>query len=225
MQLKPNYQDFQNIINQRQIERIVHFTRFESITAIVGEGKILPRNQLHNISSDWQELVMPNTERRRDDTSFLNTSIMHPNVYLMNIFRDKWHQGSRFCVIGIIPEYIYEAETKFSISNATYQPAIKFGINGSLRTFNEMFAQQVSGKFDRRSSTYEINQRKSTLPDYYTTDTEAEVLIRCEIPYNDIIFIACRDKFEHDILASAFDILELPTEKLCVEATFFESRR
>jgi len=196
------------------------------VTAIVGEGKILPRDQLHNISRDWQELVMPNTEKRRDDPAFLNTSIMHSNVYLLKYFRDKLHPGSRFCALGIDPKYIYELYTKFSITNATYKPAKDFGINGDLITFNSMFQEKVSGKpiWGSDPFRWETICRKLSLPDFYTTDPEAEVLIRSEIPYNDISFIACRNKLEHDILASAFDILELPTEKICVEPAFFKDR-
>jgi hypothetical protein len=224
MNLKPDYQDFKSIIDQRGIQYLIHFTRFESITAIVGERKILPRNQLHNISYDWQELVMPNSRTRRDDPKHLNTSIMQANIYLLDIFRDRWHQGSRFCILGINPKYIYEEKTEFSITNATYKPAIKFGINSNITTFNAMFMERVSGRWDKCTSQHKITVRKSTLTDYYTTDSEAEVLIESQIPYNDILFIACRNQYEHHILASAFDVLELPTEKFCVQPTLFKPR-
>lgn len=224
MNLKPNYQDFKSIIDNRRIEYFIHFTRFESVTAIVGEGEILPRNQLHNISYDWKELVTPNSPTRRDNPKHLNTSIMHANIYLLNIFRDKWHPGSRFCILGINPKHIYEKETGFSITNATYNSAIKFGINSNIKTFNAMFMEPVSGRWNKYTFQHKITVRKSTWPDYYTTDSEAEVLIESEIPYNDILFIACRNQYEHDILASAFDVLELPTEKFCVQPTFFEPR-
>ncbi|MTJ30245.1 DarT ssDNA thymidine ADP-ribosyltransferase family protein [Aphanizomenon sp. UHCC 0183] len=223
MNLKPDYQDFKSIIDQRDIKHLIHFTRFESVTAIIGEGKILPRNQLHNIGYEWKELVMPNSKVRRDDTKNLNTSIMHPNIYLLNIFRDRWSPGSRFCIIGINPEYIYEEKTEFSITNATYQPARQFGINGSINTFESVFMNKVSGK-PKGNYQWETTFRKPTLPDYYTTDPEAEVLIQSQIPYNDILFIACRNQYEHDILASAFDVLELPTEKFCVQPTLFKPR-
>jgi hypothetical protein len=223
MNLKPDYQDFKSIIDQRGIKYLIHFTRFESVTAIVGEGKILPRNKLHNISYEWQELVMPNSKERWDDTKNLNTSIMHPNISLLNIFRDNHYPGSRFCILGINPTYIYEQNTEFSITNATYYPAKKFGINSFINTFKSMFMNEVSGKLIGNYK-WETTFRKSTLPDYYPTDPQAEVLIQSEIPYNDIIFIACRNQYEHDILASAFDVLELPTEKLCVQPTLFKAR-
>jgi len=224
MNLKPDYQNFKSIIDNRGIEYLIHFTRFESVTAIVGERKILPRDQLHNISYEWQELVMPNSTTRRDNPKHLNTSIMHANIYLLNIFRDKWYPGSRFCILGINPKYIYEEKTEFSITNATYKPAIIFGIKSNIKTFNAMFMEQVSGRWDKYNSQHKITVRKSTWADYYTTDPEAEVLIESEIPYNDILFIACRNQYEHDILASAFDVLELPTEKLCVQPTLFKPR-
>lgn len=224
MNLKPDYQDFKSIIDKRGIKYLIHFTRFESVTAIVGEGKILPRNKLHNISYEWKELVSPNSQKRFDDTKNLNTTIMHPTIYLLNIFRDKWYPGSRFCILGINPKYIYEEKTEFSITNATYDTAEEFGINRNLTTFNAMFMNQVTGKPIRNTNRRWITYRKSTLPEYYTTDPEAEALIESEIPYNDILFIACRNQYEHDILASAFDVLELPTEKFCVRPTLFEPR-
>ncbi|MDJ0674717.1 MAG: DarT ssDNA thymidine ADP-ribosyltransferase family protein [Calothrix sp. MO_167.B42] len=224
MNLKSDYQDFKSKIDQRGIQYLIHFTRFESVTAIVGERRILPRNQLHNISYDWRELVIPNSSTRLDNPKHLNTSIMHPNIYLLNIFRDKWYPGSRFCIIGINPEYIYEEKTQFSITNATYKPAIKFGIKSNIQTFDAMFMEQVSGKWNKSICQHKITVRKSTLADFYTTDPEAEVLIESEIPYNDILFIACRNQYEHDILASAFYVLELPMEKFCVQPTLFEPR-
>jgi hypothetical protein len=223
MNLKPDYQDFKSIIDQRGIKYLIHFTRFESVTAIIGEGKILPRNQLHNIGYEWKELVIPNSPTRRDNPKHLNTSIMHANIFLLSTFRDKWYPGSRFCILGINSRYIYEQNTEFSITNATYWPARNFGINGSINTFQSMFMNEVEGK-PLGNYQWKKNFRKSTLPNYYTTDLEAEVLIESEIPYNDILFIACRNQYEHDILASAFDVLELPTEKLCVRPTLFEPR-
>jgi hypothetical protein len=58
---------YQKEINKRGIKYLVHFTRFESVTAIVGEEKIRPRSELHNIAFEWGELVMPNAETRYDD--------------------------------------------------------------------------------------------------------------------------------------------------------------
>lgn len=69
-----------------------------------------------------------------------------------------------------------------------------------------------------------ITKRPQGLAPNLTTDPQAEMLIESEIPYEDIIFIACRNQAEHDLLASAFDILKLPTEKLCVNSTLFEAR-
>ncbi len=178
----------------------------------------MPRDKLHNIGYDWQELVMPNSRERWDDPGNLNTSIMHPNVKLLNIFRDNHHRGYRFCVIGIAAKYIYEYQTKFSISNATYIGAKNYGIKGDLETFNALFMDRVPGR------SGEETVRCSNLPSNYTTDPQAEVLIRSEIPYDDIIFIACRSQFEYDLLASAFDMLALPTEKICVTPALFELR-
>ncbi len=222
MNLKNDHALFRTEIRDREIQQLVHFTRFESVTAIVGDGRILPRNQLHNVSVEWQELIMPNAEQRRDDPRNLNTSITHANIYLLNIFRDRWFPGSRFCVLGINPKYIYHASTTFSISNATYRPARLFGIRGDLATFQAMFGPRVEGRRDRGPFIY---TRSNHLPNNLTTDPEAEVLINCEIPYSDVLFIACRNQFEHDLLASTFDVLNLPTEKLRVDTTIFEFRR
>ncbi|MEZ4712117.1 MAG: DarT ssDNA thymidine ADP-ribosyltransferase family protein [Caldilineaceae bacterium] len=223
MDTKTDYKEFVAEISTRGIRNLLHFTRFENITAIVGEGKILPRNQLHNIAFEWRELATPNYDSRRDNPSYINTSITHPNVYLLN--HSNSQRPGRFCIIGIEPRYIYEQNTKFSITNATYEPAINFGINDKFTTFQALFGAKVEGQFNRNTKQREKLTRSISLPEYYTTDPQAEVLIRCEITYNDFIFIACRNQFEYDVLASAFDVLELPTEKLCVQPTLFESRQ
>jgi hypothetical protein len=147
---------------------------------------------------------------------------MHPNIYLLDVFQNRWHPGSRFCIIGITPKYIYQANTRFAVSNATYNSAIRFGINGSIETFQAMFADRIT--VDHPHPRH-ITVRTRTLPSYYPTDPQAEVLISDQIPYEDFLFIACRNQFEHDLLASAFDVLGLPTEKLRVDPTLFESRK
>lgn len=225
MKLKEGYLEFQDEIKKRGIKYLVHFTRFESISAIVGEGKILPRDRLHNLSYDWRELVAVNAQERRDDPGFLNASIMHPNTYLMGIFRDRWYPGSRFCVIGINPIYIFEPSTRFSVTNATYQTAKESGINGDLQAFRSMFGPEISGRPNRATGGRYTTKRSTNTPSCFPTDPEAEILIRSEIPYNDIYFIACRDQYDHDLLASAFHIMRLPTEKLRIEPTFFEPRK
>ncbi len=219
MRTKANHQEFIDEILARNIQYLVHFTRFENITAIVGEGRILPRNQLHNIGFQWKELVKVNAPERWDDASYLNTSVMHPNVYLLNVFQKKWYPGSRFCVIGIDPSYIYEADTKFSVTNATYGSAIYAGIGGSIRHFRAMFGETVTGGPNKNRRLF---RRSVDRQPYYTTDPEAEVLISCEIPYEDIMFVALRDQYEYDLLASAFDAQGLSEEKFCVEPAFFE---
>jgi len=138
MELKSDHAQFQAEIEQRGIQSLVHFTRLESVTAIVGERRILPRNQLHNIAFEWQELITPNAPQRYDNPKNLNTSITHPNVWLVNTFRDKWYPASRFCIIGIDPKYIYEKRTTFAITNATYPSAREFGIKGDLQTFRSI---------------------------------------------------------------------------------------
>jgi hypothetical protein len=215
MIFKDNATAFQQEIQQRGITRLIHFTPFENVTIIVGEGKILPRNKLHNISWEWKELSTVNTAKRFDPKRNLNTSIMHSNVYLLKYFKSQ-HPGRRFCVIGIDCKYIYEKQTTFSTTNATYRVAT---IGGDIQTFRFLFGEKVES---RSGGNYVTMKRKDNLAPCHPTDPQAEVLIQAAIPYADILFIACRDQFELDLLASAFYVLRLPEEKLCVEPTLFE---
>jgi hypothetical protein len=220
MNTKTNSEDFIREIDARRIEYLVHFTRFENITAIIGDRKILPRKELHNVSFEWKELITLNSETRYDDESFLNTSIMRPNLYLLRIFQSRI-ANVKFCIIGINPKYIYESNTKFSITNATYRPAREFGINGNLATFNAMFNSTIDGRPNRQTGGTYRKTRSPDLRSFYPTDEEAEVLINCEIPYEDILFIATKNTYEYNILISAFDVLDLPKEKIYVEPAFF----
>lgn len=224
MDTKSSYSHLLSEIKKRVITQLVHFTRFENITAIVGSGEVVPRNQLHNIAYEWSELAAPNFGSRRDEPDTINTSIMHPNVYLLNYSNTQ--RPGRFCVIGIKPEYIYEQDTIFSITNATYKTSINFGINDNVDTFLAMFGKSVQGgRYLQHLGTREAILRSNDLCACYPTDPQAEVLIRSKILYNDFMFIACRNKYEHDLLASAFDTLDLPTEKLCVQPDLFQARK
>ncbi len=214
---KHNAEVFRQEIQKRGITELIHFTPFENITAIVGEGKILPRNKLHNISWEWSELPETNAERRFDPSRNLNTSIMHPNVYLLEYFKKKY-KGRRFCVIGIDCKYIYEKQTTFSTTNATYQVKM---IGNDIQAFRRLFGEKVRS---RLQGNYVTMSRKDNLAPCYPTDPQAEVLIQSEIPYADIRFIACHNQCELDLLGSAFYVLGLPEEKLCVKPTLFKPR-
>jgi hypothetical protein len=216
MVFKQNASLFRQEIQKRNITQLIHFTPFENIAAIVGEGKILPRNKLHNISWEWSELPLVNAPQRRDNPSNLNTSIMHTNEYLLNKFRDKWYPGRKFCVIGIDCKYIYEKQTTFSTTNATYQVTM---IGNDIQAFRRLFGEKVRSRLERN---YVTMNRKDNLAPCYPTDPQAEVLIQSEIPYADIHFIACHNQFELDLLGSAFYVLGLPEEKLCVRPTLFK---
>ena len=82
MESKIDHRDFINIINDRGIESLIHFTPTINLLSIYEQGRLLSRyllekNEIDNTLLDFIEFI---DSIRYDDNNFINLSISFPNI-------------------------------------------------------------------------------------------------------------------------------------------------
>ena len=187
--MKTDHYLFSAEIIKRNIQYLVHFTPTINLVGMCEIGYILPRHELIKLdlfNDEMRDYTEFTDEVRLDDDKYINTSIQHPNDFLLRKFKERSNDKPwvRWCVIKINPKYIYDDETLFSVTNAANKyNRENIGITGDFAKFKSMFAETVKVV----SANYSMEKHRDGLTDNLTTDSQAEVLIKNKIPLTDII--------------------------------------
>lgn len=218
MEMKQNNIEFKSEIAARKIEHLIHFTPTINLYSILEQGKIMSRSVLENLDIeqfDILDYVQFTDTVRYDDKRFINLSISGPNTFLFSKFQERTKDDMtiNWCVLKINPKYIYEVETKFSVTNAASNAAKSIGVTDDIEKFKMLF-------FDNINIPYGIRGRINTK---FPTNVQAEVLVKDEIPVESIIEV-CFDSKES--LASAKAALsEFNTSNFVVDKDIFSPKR
>jgi len=225
METKSNYLEFESEIKKRGIDYLIHFTPTINLYSILEQGKLLSRGLLEKMNieqTDILDYIEFTDPIRFDDKSYLNLSIQHPNTFLFTKFAERTRDlpHINWCVLKIDSKYIYQRDTLFSITNAANSHNKRFvGVTGDFAKFNLMFSPslQVITSYSNRTLA------RNNLRDKYTTDEQAEVLVKDEIPFSDVKEVCFKNK---DELASAVAALNsFDTSKFVVDETIFKKDR
>lgn len=225
MQLKSDHTEFAKEIKEREIEYLIHFTPAINLLNIFEQGKLLSRILLETSDTDQTDIfdyVEFTDEIRFDDKNYINLSIQHPNSYLFNKFRERTANESHmyWCVLRIHNKYIYHHETLFSVTNAANgHNKRNVGVTGDINKFRMMFANSIPIVTSYGSRTI----KRANLKSKYPTDEQAEVLVRNEIPFTDILQVCFKD--EQDMAAGKAALSEYDTSNFVVDATLFTNSR
>ena len=216
MNLKSDYKIFQNEINKRDIKYLIHFTPTINLFSILENQKILSRAKLENLDIEQFDILdyinFPD-KIRYDDKNYINLSISSPNTFLLNKFMEESKDDItiKWCILKINTKYIYEKDTLFSVVNAaSYTAKNQFGIYGDYKQFQKLFQDEV--KYNNRI----FSRSYYKLQDKFTTDIQAEVLVKNEINVDDIIevcFLNDNDLAESKAAMSQFDISKFIVDK------------
>lgn len=225
MELKQNHTEFQEEISDRGIEHLIHFTPTINLLSIFEQGKLLSRALLEQFDigqTDIFDYIEFTDDIRFDDKSFINLSVQHPNSYLFNRFREKTKNDIHinWCVLKIDKKYIYQTDTLFSVTNAANSHNKRnVGVTGDIIKFRMMFANslQIVTSYNSRTVT-----RKNLKPKY-TTDEQAEVLVKNEILVSDILHVCFKD--EKDLAAGKAALNDYNTRNFVVDSTLFNNSR
>ena len=221
--MKPDFYLFAAEIIKRNIQCLVHFTPTINLVGMCETGFILPRHELIRLdlyNEEMKDYTEFTDEVRLDSDKYINTSIQHPNDFLLKKYkeRSKDKPWVRWCVLKINPKYIYDDETLFSVTNAANRfNRENVGISGDFNKFKSMFSNTLKVV----SANYSIEKNRYGLTDNLTTDCQAEVLIKKKIPLSDVIEIAFESN--DDLVLTKNALGSIPC-KLTVDRSLFISR-
>lgn len=221
--MKKDFYLFSAEIIKRNIEYLVHFTPTINLVGMCETGYILPRHELVELdlyNEEMKDYTEFTDEVRLDGDKYINTSIQHPNDFLLRKFkeRSKDKPWVRWCILKINPKYIYDDETLFSVTNAANRyNRENVGVTGDFNKFKSMFSDSIKVV----STNYSMEKKRNGIPDNLTTDSQAEVLIKKKIPLSDIIEIAF--ECEEDLIMTKNALYSIPC-KFVVEPRLFNSR-
>ena len=209
---------FKKEIDKRNITCLVHFTPTINLLSILEKGFIYSRKRLEELSISVPELkdyVEFTDKIRFDDKNYINTSIEFPNSELFKRFRRKDSDLPfiDWCVIKISKHYIYDSETLFSVTNAANSyNRNSIGIEGSY----EKFLQMYSPSLEICSHWGQKHISRENLKNSFTTDVQAEVLIKNDIPIRDIIEVCfnSQESLEKTKVALSYFCKSLPNMKV-----------
>jgi len=167
--------DIKKIIEQRNIKYLVHFTQTDNIESILKHG-LLSRDE-----ASLQEIDVCFSDPYRFDnrTNSINLSIMHPNYSMF--YSKRMNIAGDWAVLLISPEVLYENNCEFSPTNA----ATGCNLSDSTESFSNMFSESALN-----NALHEVTRKDTGIPDFCTTDPQAEVLVEGTINPNKIMAIA-----------------------------------
>lgn len=219
MNLKPDFEKFQDEINKRDIECLVHFTPTINLLSIYEQGKILSRALLEiSEIEDIFDFIEFLDSIRYDDKNYINLSLSSPNYFLFNRFRQRCVDKPyiNWCVLKINPKNIYNSDTLFSVTNAASSIAKNtYGISGDIQKFRMLFKNDIISKVG--------NLQRENLKLKYPTDVQAEILVKNEIPISDILQVCFKDK--DDLAKGKAALCDYNTDNFIVDETLFTNTR
>lgn len=221
--MKKDWQLFEAVIKKRNITCLVHFTETLNLMSILREGFIYSISNLKYVSPESYDFIINNDPNRIDNLpDYINLSIEFPNFYVFNVFRKRHTDPTiHWCILKINPNLIYAKDTLFSVTNASSYSSKLYGITGDINKFNLLFVDRLI--LQTAIGTTVVRERNK-FKDSWTTDVQAEVLIKDKISYSDIIEICFESKQNMIFTKSAFEIEGLNTEKFNVAPHFFDKR-
>ena len=186
----------QAIVQRRKIDFLVHFTPVQNLPSILQHG-ILPRSELED---QGISAIYPDTLRLDQFLGRISASISFPN-YQMLYQKTAAFTGCEFCICVVAPRVLWERHCLFTIRNAAASGQRDAAVRAdwSSQALEAMFFEPISNPAGQAIRT------ARRLPDHFTTNPQAEVLIEGHIPSDWIQQIMVRTTMSRDLLISEFN--------------------
>jgi predicted Zn finger-like uncharacterized protein len=148
------------IVSERKIKSLYHFTRVENLTNILEHG-LVPRDP----QPDFQILI---TDHDRFDRRYdcVSLSISFPNNKMFYRAKERYPEDE-WCVITVAPEILSGTACLFFRTNAASYPSIP-----------DRQSKRLASAFE---DLFQENGRIKSIPASYPTDVQAEVQVEGSI--------------------------------------------
>lgn len=188
-----------DIINERQIHEIVHFTTNLGFLGCLAKGAVLPRNRLRNdellehiltLNAPFRAEEEDWFDRTQNWIDFVNLSISEISVNLFKHSALKWHAGKDifWVIMSFDPALMIDPGVYFSTTNSIYEHTIRT-VGGS--GLESLFSPAV-----RRKGTWKAV--RGNRPPYLPTCEQAEVLYPAGLPMDYLRKVYVRTGDEQD---------------------------
>lgn len=179
---------YQDIINERKINYLIHFTKSSNLPFILGDEQ-LQSTPNGIVSDDLLPKEIERNDKKRNDqhTNYICCSVQFPNLKYQ--YRQKKTQEdnlfNEWAFIYIDPTII-DNSTLFSPVNAASGNGINLdcGIDAFEKIFEDKFDFWKCSK-TRGMQPY-TSYRPKNLPNCYASNMQAEILIKERIPIESI---------------------------------------
>lgn len=183
--------NIQEIITNRNIHELLHFTTSKGLLGILSTGKLLPRSLL--LEEEYLEFILQTNTAYRSDprwVSFVSLSISKIN----HIFYDASkkfanNKGLSWAIVSISPEVLLHEGVYFSTTNNIY-PSCERGMGAM--AFEKLFSPKIYGRYNKLISRTDNHHSN------WTTCPQAEVLYPGQILAQYIKSIYVQNEVELD---------------------------
>lgn len=163
-----------DLLAQRGVEHLCHFTTFENLRSMVEMGGLVSRKTLekYEVQADVQDGL------RLEGSQFINLSIQRPNNFLWDKFAKRYPQ-KEWCLLMLNPDICQCEGVLFTTANATATNVRCKGTNPGVAGLDALFSNIV---INTRGYTI----RSSETPRNCPTSIQAEVLCPEPIAWEDV---------------------------------------
>lgn len=211
-----------DIISERGIEEILHFTTYKGIGGIFESGYIKSRDQLEE-SNHLEYIFTANVNTRKDPdwTDYVSLSIERTNKAFFD-YSIQWNKDSsnRWYILSLDVDIISHEDVVFATTNNIYSNVSRGrGQEGLERLYEDTIVTQLQcGK------PHAIEKRYSTMPEAWPTCRQAEVLYPGEISIKHLNTVYCRTDDDREAAIYSRDFASTPESfDIVVEPSRFEN--
>ena len=194
-------------VDARGIRHLVHFTPIENVESILRIG-LRSRNALAGVP-----FICTDEQRFDGGLDWISFSVSFPNCGMFwkkRVFVKKNVAG--WAVLLIRKEALWELDCRFVPTNASCVGVREFQGDGysSVKAFERMFTEA---------------ERSKCIPDSFTTDPQAEVMIRNEVPKKYIDKIAVQCDSDKQLIRNCKNVIVEPISELFKMRSDYDSWR
>ena len=212
----------QEIIEQRGLTTLFHFTTIENYISILERKFIYSRSKVEELCAlndgfYTGDFVDSMDQQRLDGLrDYINLSLSRPNWYLLKQYKERLDLlDFDWCILEIDIAPILDEKTLYSVCNAASTIAKRYGVKSGASGLKNLFISEVCS----HHNTY----TRRGIPSHFTTDIQAEILVYDKISIDHIrySYLPSEDKLMQ--YESGFRLMGLSNNKFKLNARLFNN--
>jgi hypothetical protein len=206
------------IIKQRKITEVLHFTTNEGLLGILYTRSVKSRQKLPK-EKTLEYIYQPNAVFRKDKywLDYINLSISRINYQFFDVSANRWHRDRNiwWCVLSFDPVILSHSGVYFTTTNNMYTGVRRnTGGKGLQMLFDSLIIQWAG----------QIVRRDSDLPAKFPTCSQAEVLYPGELSTKFLQRVYVSTGEDHDDICGQCAGVSFPDLEVRILPEIFKER-